>query len=73
MLREAEISDLHVSVCPEENVLRLQVSIDDVQGVEVIQRKCYLSGVELGDGVGETLPSVRGTGGRHLPDSFAAG
>lgn len=58
MLREAEIGDFHVPVCSEKDVLGLEISINDIQGVQVVKRKGYLSGVKLRDRVGKSLWSV---------------
>jgi hypothetical protein len=52
---ETEICHFDVAVRSEQQVFRLQVSIDDVQGVEVIQSESDFSSVKLGDRVGEAL------------------
>jgi len=52
---ESEIGDLDVSVGSEEDVLRLEISVDDVEGVEVVESESDFGGVELGDRVGESL------------------
>ena len=55
MFGETEICHFDVAVRSEQQVLRLQVSIDDVEGMEVIQGECDFCSVELGDRVGEAL------------------
>lgn len=47
MLCETEVGDLYVPVCAEKNVLRFEVSVNDVEGMEVIKRKSNLGSVEL--------------------------
>jgi len=52
---ESEIGDLDVSVGSEEDVLRLEISVDDVEGVKVVESEGDFGGVELGDRVWESL------------------
>jgi hypothetical protein len=40
----------------EKNVLWLEVTIYDVQGVQMVQCKCDLGCVKLGHGIREALP-----------------
>ena len=44
-----------MAVAVEQQVLGLQVAVDDVVRVQVVQGEGDLGGVELGDGVGESL------------------
>jgi hypothetical protein len=44
-----------MAVSVEEQVLRLQITVDDVQGMQVVESESDLGGVELSDGVGESL------------------
>ena len=55
MLREAEVRDLDVAVKIEQDVLRLEVAVDDVERVQVVERERDLGRVELGYGVRESL------------------
>ena len=52
---EAEIGDLDVTVEVEKDVLRLQITIDDIFCVEVVEGERDLGRVELRHGVRETL------------------
>jgi len=52
---ETEIGNLEMSVSVEEQVLGLQITVDDVHRVQVVESESNLGGVELGDGVGESL------------------
>jgi hypothetical protein len=56
---KAEVGDLDVAVRAEEDVLGLEVSVDDVERVEVVEREGNLGSVELGDRIGETLKRGR--------------
>lgn len=55
MFSEPKIGDLDMAVCAEEDVFRLQVAVDDVERVEVVERKCNLGGKELCDRIWEAL------------------
>ena len=44
-----------MAVPVEEQVFRLQVSIDDVQRMQIVQSKGDLGCVEFGDWIGEAL------------------
>jgi hypothetical protein len=61
---KAEVGDLDVAVRAEEDVLGLEVSVDDVERVEVVEREGNLGSVELGDRIGETLKRGRWDGKR---------
>lgn len=39
----------------EEQVLGLQITVDNVHGMQVVESESHLGGVELSDGVGESL------------------
>jgi hypothetical protein len=56
-----------VSIGAEEQVFGLQVSVDDVERVEVVEGECDFCCVELGDRVREALSgtSVRSRGDRR--------
>lgn len=45
----------------EEQVLGLEVSIDDVLGMQILQRQRDFCGVELCDGIWEALSTVSNT------------
>lgn len=49
VLCKAEIGHLDVAIGAEKNVLRLEVTIDDVHRVEVVEGQSYLCRVKLGD------------------------
>ena len=55
LFRKPKISNLEVAVSIEQQVLRLQISVDDVHAMEIVKRECNFSGVELGDRVWEAL------------------
>lgn len=63
MFGESEICDLDVSVRPEEDVFGLEISVDDVERVEVVESESDFGGVELCDRVGESLRGGRKEGG----------
>lgn len=48
-----------MAVSIKKQILGLQVSVDDVQRMQIIQRERNLGGVEFGDGVGEPLEDVQ--------------
>jgi hypothetical protein len=52
---ETEIGNLEMAVSVEEQVLGLQITVDDVHGMQVVESESHLGGVELSDGVGESL------------------
>lgn len=45
-LAQTEVSELDVTVCIQEDVLRLQVAIHDVKLVQMLQRQYELSRVQ---------------------------
>lgn len=55
--REPEIGNLQVSVVVNQKILRLQISVDQVQRVQILERQHDLSGVEAGVGFAETADS----------------
>ena len=55
MLRESEIGDLDVTVVVDENVLRFEVSIDDVEAMKVMKGESDLGSVKLGYRIREAL------------------
>lgn len=65
-LGEPEVRDLEVAVPIQKEVLRLEVSVDDGEGVEVVQRGDDLGRVEE-RGVG-----VEATGGAEVREELAA-
>lgn len=46
LLAQAEIGELHVALRVQQNVLRLQITIDDAQRVQMLQRENDLGQVE---------------------------
>ena len=46
LLREAEVRDLDVAIGVEEEILRLQISVDDALAVEVVETQSYFSCIE---------------------------
>ena len=52
---ETEIRETDVAAGIQEQVLRLQVTVDDVEGVEVLERENDSSEVETGDVRGEAF------------------
>lgn len=71
MLGESKVRDLDVTVGTQKNVLRLQVTVDDVEGVEVVECQSDLGSIKLGYRVGETLlvrPEARTSTHLALPE-----
>lgn len=64
MLCETEVGDFDVTVCAEEDVFGLEVSVDDVEGMEVVEGEGDFGCVELCDRVGETLERWKKRAGR---------
>ena len=52
---EPKVGNLDMSVRTEQNVFRLEISVDNVEGMEVVESESNFSGEELGDGIRETL------------------
>lgn len=82
MLGESKVRNLDVTVGTEKNVLGLEITVNDVEGVKVVEGKGNLSGEELGDGIREALMEVKGgsvkewrrrRGGSDEPDSCEGG
>lgn len=63
---EPKVGDLDVAVRAEEDVLRFQVAVDDVERVEVVERERDFGGKELRDGVRESLVGGRGGHNRSV-------
>ena len=57
LLREAKISDLHVTIGGNQQILRFQVAISDLLLVEIFERQYYFSDIEQGNIVGEEVLS----------------
>lgn len=55
MLCESKVGNLDVSVRTEEDVLGFEVSVDDVERVEVVESQRNLSCEEFGDWIRESL------------------
>jgi hypothetical protein len=55
VLGKPEVSDLNMTVRVEEDVLRLEVSVDDVKRMEVVQCERDLGCIEFGHRVWEAL------------------
>lgn len=55
LLRQAEVRDAYVALAIEDDVLRLEVSVDDVTLVQGSDGVDHLSGVELGAVLRESL------------------
>lgn len=55
MFRKPEIRNLDMSIRPEQQVFRLEISVDDIEGVEVVDSEGDFCGVEFGNGVWESL------------------
>ena len=55
IFRKSEIGDLDVTMSVQEQILRLQISVDDILLVKILEGQRHFGGVELGDGVGEAL------------------
>ena len=54
-LGESKVRDLEMAVTVQEEILGLQISVNDVLAVQVVERQCDFGGVELRDGVRESL------------------
>lgn len=59
LLAQAEICEDDVALRVQQDVLRLQISVDDVEGVEVAQRASDLRRVEPGSGLQEAALSLK--------------
>lgn len=59
LLAQAEICEDDVALRVQQDVLRLQISVDDVEGVEVAQRAGDLRRVEPGSGLQEAALSLK--------------
>lgn len=59
ILGKPKVGDFDVSVRSEEDVFRLEVAVDDVERMEVVDRKRDFGRVELCDGVGESLANSK--------------
>jgi hypothetical protein len=55
LLGKSKIGNLQVPVPIEQQVLRLQVTVDDVERMQVIERQCDFCSVEFCHGIGEAL------------------
>jgi hypothetical protein len=55
VLGETKVGHFDVSIGSEQQVLRLEVAVDDVERVEVVEGEGDLGGIEFGDRVGEAL------------------
>lgn len=55
LLCETEIGNFEMTVSVEQQVLGLQITVDDVHRVQVVESERDLGGVELSNGVGESL------------------
>jgi len=60
--REAEICYFDVPVVIQQDVFGLEVTVNDVESVQMIQGQCYLSRVEFRDGIRESLYHTISTG-----------
>jgi hypothetical protein len=53
---EPEISELNVTILAYKDVFGFEVTVDNVEAMEVFERYCYLCSVEFGYGRREALP-----------------
>jgi len=53
--RKPKVGHFHVSISAEEQVFGLQVTVDDVEGMKVVERQGDFCGVEFSDRVREAL------------------
>ena len=58
-LGETKVCDLEMAVPVEQQVFRLQVTVDDVPRVQILERQRDFGSVELGHGVREALDTRR--------------
>ena len=54
-LGEPEIGEFDVAVRGDEDILGFEITVDDGDGMQVVDRHRYLCRVELGHGVRESL------------------
>lgn len=52
---EVKVGEHDVAVCPEENVLGLEVAVDETESVEVLESEEYFGGVEASCGDWQTV------------------
>ena len=52
---KSKVGDFQVAVAVEQKVFGLQISVDDVFGMEIFQGEGGLGSVKLGNGIGESL------------------
>lgn len=61
-LGEAKVGDFEMAMAVEKQVFRLQISVDDILGVQIFQCQSSFGSIKLGNGVGETLHRVGASG-----------
>ena len=59
LFREAKVGNLQVTMTVKQEILRLQVTIDNLMGVKILQRQCDFCCIEFGNWIGETLQGGR--------------
>mmetsp|Transcript_24613 Transcript_24613/g.42359 ORF Transcript_24613/g.42359 Transcript_24613/m.42359 type:complete len:322 (+) Transcript_24613:581-1546(+) len=58
LLRKTKVREPRVTVCVEQDVLRLEISVYDADAVEMAEGKDHLGRVEAGDVLGEVLAAA---------------
>lgn len=53
--RKSKIGNFDMAILSKENILGLQITVDDVEGVKIVECECDLCRVEFSDGIGEAL------------------